>query len=90
MQTLTYEKDGRIGRITLNRPDVMNAINDQMPGEIAAAVALADADPDVHVMVLAGNGPQRARAAVWQVDGPALAGRARQPRRRCRAVVHRG
>lgn len=57
MPTLTYETDGRIARITLNRPDVMNAINDEMPGELARAVARADADPDIHVIVLAGNGP---------------------------------
>lgn len=37
-----YEKDGRIGRITLNRPEVMNAIDDDLPHELAAAVAEAD------------------------------------------------
>ena len=56
MSTIHYEKDGRIARITLNRPDVRNAINDEMPVEIAAAVARADADPDVHVMILSGAG----------------------------------
>jgi len=57
MAKVLYEKDGRIGRITLNRPEVMNAIDDDLPGELAAAVARADADPGVHVMVLSGNGP---------------------------------
>jgi len=57
MSTVTYDKDGRIGRITLNRPDVMNAINDELPGDLASAVARADADPEVHVMILSGNGP---------------------------------
>ena len=57
MDKVLYEKDGRIGRITLNRPEVMNAIDDDLPGALSAAVAEADADPDVHVMVLAGNGP---------------------------------
>ena len=56
MSKVLYEKDGRIGRITLNRPEVMNAIDDDLPGELAEAVALADADRDVHVMVLSGNG----------------------------------
>ncbi len=56
MSKVLYEKDGRIGRITLNRPEVMNAIDDDLPVALAAAVAEADADPDVHVMVLAGNG----------------------------------
>ncbi|UWQ25487.1 crotonase/enoyl-CoA hydratase family protein [Leisingera aquaemixtae] len=56
MSTVLYEKDGRIARITLNRPDVMNAINDEMPRDLAAAVAQADADPQVHVMILSGAG----------------------------------
>ncbi len=56
MPTIDYEKDGRIARITLNRPEVMNAINDEMPAELAEAVARADADPDVHVMILSGRG----------------------------------
>ena len=56
MSKVLYEKDGRIGRITLNRPDVLNAIDDDLPRELAAAVAEADADPDVHVMVLSGAG----------------------------------
>jgi len=51
-----FERDGRIGRITLNRPDVMNAIDDDVPRELEEAVARADADPDIHVMVLAGAG----------------------------------
>ncbi|WP_171175643.1 crotonase/enoyl-CoA hydratase family protein [Ruegeria sp. HKCCD8929] len=57
MPVVTYEKDGRIARITLNRPEVMNAINDELPVALAGAVARADADPGVHVMVLSGNGP---------------------------------
>lgn len=56
MAHVNYEKDGRIGRITLNRPEVMNAISLEMPGQIAAAVAEADTDPEVHVIVLAGVG----------------------------------
>jgi len=57
MEKVLYEKDGRIGRITLNRPEVMNAIDDDLPLALASAVAEADADPGVHVMVVAGNGP---------------------------------
>ncbi len=56
MAHVTYEKDGRVGRITLNRPEVMNAISLEMPGQIAAAVVQAEADPDVHVIVLSGAG----------------------------------
>lgn len=56
MAKVLYEKDGRIGRITLNRPDVMNAIDADLPGELAQAVAEADHDSEVHVMVLSGAG----------------------------------
>ncbi len=56
MAKVLYEKDGWIGRITLNRPEVMNAIDDDLPRELAAAVAETDADRGVHVMVLSGAG----------------------------------
>ncbi|MES1943041.1 enoyl-CoA hydratase [Salinisphaera sp. PC39] len=55
-ETLSYEADGRIARITLNRPERLNAIDGRMPGEIREAVRRADADENVHVIVLAGAG----------------------------------
>ena len=56
MDKVLYEKDGRIARITLNRPDVLNAIDDEVPVLLQQAVERADADPGVHVIVLSGNG----------------------------------
>ena len=56
MSKVLYERDNRIGRITLNRPEVMNAIDDDVPKELAAAVQEADRDPNVHVIILSGNG----------------------------------
>ncbi len=56
MAKVIYEKDGRIARITLNRPEVMNAIDDDLPRELAEAVARAEADNGVHVMLLSGAG----------------------------------
>lgn len=59
METLIYSKDlrnPRIATITLNRPDRLNAISFDMPGEIRRAVALANADDEVHVIVLQGAG----------------------------------
>jgi enoyl-CoA hydratase len=55
-QTLLYEVDGRVARITLNRPERGNGITLEMPRELAAAVERADLDPNVHVIALAGNG----------------------------------
>ena len=54
--SLKYAVDGRIARITLNRPRRLNAIGRKMPGEIRRAVAQANADDAVHVIVLAGAG----------------------------------
>jgi enoyl-CoA hydratase len=54
--TLTYERDGPIGRITLNRPERGNGITLEMPIELGAAVEEANLDPLVHVIALAGNG----------------------------------
>ena len=54
--TLHIAVQGRIATITLNRPERLNAINDEMPGEIRQAVELANADDRVHVIVLRGAG----------------------------------
>ena len=54
--SLTYETAGRIARITLNRPERLNAIDEKMPGEIRAAVERANADDGIHVIVLQGAG----------------------------------
>ncbi len=57
MSKVLYEKTGRIGRITLNRPDVLNAIDDEVPELLSGAVTEANQDPDVHAIILSGNGP---------------------------------
>jgi enoyl-CoA hydratase len=54
--TLTYEVDGRVARVTLNRPERGNGITFEMPRELAAAVERADLDPNIHVIALSGNG----------------------------------
>ena len=57
--TLLYAKDlrnPRIARITLNRPDRLNAISAAMPAEIRRAVETANADDEVHVIVIQGAG----------------------------------
>ena len=56
LQTLTYEVEDRVARITLNRPDRGNGLTPRLIGELAACVEHADLDPGVHVMLLAGNG----------------------------------
>ena len=54
--TIRYETQGRVARITLDRPDRLNAITPDMPREIHAAVDEANADDSIHVIVLQGAG----------------------------------
>lgn len=56
MPSVSYTRNDRVATITLDRPDRLNAIDDTMPAEIASAVARAEEDPDVHVIVLSGAG----------------------------------
>jgi enoyl-CoA hydratase len=55
-ETMTYARDGRIARITLDRPERGNGITLEMPRELAACVERANLDPEIHVIGLAGNG----------------------------------
>jgi enoyl-CoA hydratase len=49
-------RDGRIARITLNRPEGLNDIDGEMPRALRAAVEEAGRDDGVHVIVLSGAG----------------------------------
>jgi enoyl-CoA hydratase len=54
--TMTYERDGRVARITLNRPERGNGITMELPRELAACVERANLDTGVHVIALSGRG----------------------------------
>jgi enoyl-CoA hydratase len=56
METITYETDGRVARVTLDRPERGNGITLAMPRELAECVERANLEPTVHVIALAGNG----------------------------------
>ena len=51
-----YESDGRLARITLNRPEVLNAIDDTLPAALESAVKRANSDQKVRAIILAGAG----------------------------------
>jgi len=53
---LDIRRDGRVERLTLNRPEVRNALNDDVIAELAAWAAAIRQDTDVRVVVLAGAG----------------------------------
>ncbi|WP_417727791.1 enoyl-CoA hydratase/isomerase family protein [Roseovarius sp.] len=54
--TITYETRDHIAEIGLNRPEVLNAINSTMLTELNLALDLAEADPEVNVILLSGHG----------------------------------
>ena len=68
LQTILYETDGGKARITLNRPDKLNAISWQMQQELRDALWDADRDPHVHVAILRGAG--RAFSAGYDITPP--------------------
>ncbi|HYA48793.1 MAG TPA: enoyl-CoA hydratase-related protein [Burkholderiales bacterium] len=55
-QTIEVERDGRVGRIWLARPDVRNAFNAVMIGELREAFGAFAADDAVRIIVLSGRG----------------------------------
>jgi enoyl-CoA hydratase/carnithine racemase len=55
-QNILYTKEDGIGTVTLNRPDRMNAITQQMLIDLAVIVADIIWDNDVRAMVITGNG----------------------------------
>ena len=54
---LEVTKNGGVARVTLNRPELRNAFDDALIGELRRAFADVENDSSVRVMVLAGNGP---------------------------------
>ena len=59
--TILVEKRDHVLLITLNRTSALNALNAQMMGEIATALAEADNDPRIGATVITGT--ERAFAA---------------------------
>ncbi len=55
-QNLLYRRDGAILTITINRPEVRNALNSATILELQQAFAAGRTDPDVRVIVLTGAG----------------------------------
>jgi 2-(1,2-epoxy-1,2-dihydrophenyl)acetyl-CoA isomerase len=74
-ETLLVENKGRVGLITLNRPDKLNAWSWKLEREFLAALEQLNGDPVVHVIVVTGAG--RAFCAGGDISGfnEALGGR---------------
>lgn len=55
-ETITFEVSDKVGTVTLNRPERLNAFNDRMMAEFAHLWDSTREDDDVHVIVLRANG----------------------------------
>lgn len=60
-ETILVETRGRVGWITLNRPEALNALNTQVMKDVVAAASAFDADEGIGAIVLTGS--ERAFAA---------------------------
>lgn len=56
LETMKYQKDGYVGRLTLNRPHVLNAVNYQGTLELKQAAREISDDPDLRVVLIRGAG----------------------------------
>jgi 2-(1,2-epoxy-1,2-dihydrophenyl)acetyl-CoA isomerase len=55
-QTILYEASENIATITLNRPDVLNAVNERMGTELLEALKTTGQDEEVRCLIITGSG----------------------------------
>jgi enoyl-CoA hydratase len=56
--TLLFEVRDGVAVVTINRPDKLNALNDQVMAELADAVERITTDPAIKGVILTGSGPK--------------------------------
>src|SRR5512132_2719245 len=56
MKTVVYEKRNRIGYITLNRPEALNSLDDELNGELWQVWRDFAEDPSLDVAIITGAG----------------------------------
>ena len=54
-KTILTEVEGKVATITLNRPEVLNALNDQLMDELGAALLSFDADDGIGCIIITGS-----------------------------------
>lgn len=50
------ERHGAVATLWLNRPEVLNALDDPMKAAVAGGIRQLDQEPDIHVIILRGRG----------------------------------
>ena len=56
MALVSYERDGQIVTLTLNRPEKLNAFSDELVGALGDALHRFDTDEEAHIAILCGAG----------------------------------
>lgn len=56
MTFISFETDGNVGVVTLNRPEALNALSNAMAGELTEVLREVSADNDIWVVVLRAAG----------------------------------
>lgn len=56
MKFVRVERDGAVGWVLLDRPEVLNALNTDLLAQIETSIHDLEADPELRVIVLAGSG----------------------------------
>ena len=54
-ETILTETRGKVGLITLNRPQALNALNSSLLGEVNQALDTFEADPNIGCIVITGS-----------------------------------
>jgi enoyl-CoA hydratase len=83
---LLYEEIGRVARLTLNRPEKLNALSVALHTELLHAAKQAEADPNMHALIIRGAG--RAFCAGYDIT-PTAERTAVQDRRTIRSDISR-
>ena len=55
-EQITFERDGKIARIRLNRPDAANGLNTPMAAELKQAAKICDREAEIRVVILCADG----------------------------------
>jgi len=56
MEPILVERHGRVGLVTLNRPEKLNALNSALVNQLELALRELNADDDIGAIVITGAG----------------------------------
>jgi len=84
---IIFSSEAHIARVTLNRPDAGNAVNERMAGELADVCQWINQDDSIYVVIITGTGeafcsfgegesgnvPPRGATVVASIDRPVIA-----------------